>query len=81
MAGLSYALESGTGTSQAVLEIQLEHAQRELKEAELIAARRSGARGAKARQELIAKEEALKQAEEKYGRKLPPEALLTVLDS
>lgn len=65
MVGLAAALESGIESAIAVREVQLEHAQQELKEAILIAARRSGARGAKARQELIAKEDAVKEAEQK----------------
>ena len=40
-------------------ELQLERALADVKEAELIASRRSGARGSKARQELIRKEEAV----------------------
>lgn len=46
-----------------VRSLQLEQAKQELSEAQLIAARRSGARGLKARQVLIEKEKAVDEAE------------------
>ena len=51
--------------SQVVREVQLEHCEQDLKEAQLIAARRSGARGAKARQVLIENEKAVKSAKQR----------------
>jgi hypothetical protein len=63
---LSTALEEKAdplGTVKTVRSLQLEQAKRDLAEAQLIAARRSGARGLKARQMLIEKEEALEEAQ------------------
>jgi ATPase subunit of ABC transporter with duplicated ATPase domains len=51
--------------SKTVREVELDHAQQALKEAQLIAARRSGARGAKARQVLIEQEEAVETAQQR----------------
>lgn len=62
---LSEVLEHGSdtiGTERVVRQLQYEQAERSLAEAQLIAARRSGARGSKARQALIAREEALEEA-------------------
>jgi ATP-binding cassette, subfamily F, member 3 len=53
--------------SKAVREVQLDHADHELREAQLTAARRSGARGAKARQVLIEKEELVERAKQRYA--------------
>ena len=69
MTGLASALESGLKSAEVIREVQLEHAQRELKDADLIASRRSGARGAKARQDLVAKEEVVKAAEGRYVKR------------
>ena len=55
---------SPSSVSKAVREVQLEHCEQEMKEAQLVAARRSGARGAKARQVLIEKEEAVERAKQ-----------------
>jgi ATP-binding cassette, subfamily F, member 3 len=55
-------------TIKVVRELQRKHAEQDLKEAQLIAARRSGARGARARQVLIEKEDALVIAKQRYGR-------------
>ncbi|RMZ81297.1 hypothetical protein DV737_g2573, partial [Chaetothyriales sp. CBS 132003] len=65
---LATALESDADPTETIHAVQVEHAQRELKQAELIAARRSGARGAKARQDLIRKEDAVKAAEERLAQ-------------
>lgn len=66
---LSAALEGhpsdAEATSTVVRKLQLEALEHEEKEAQLTAARRSGARGAKARQALIAKEEAVEQARDR----------------
>ena len=53
---------SSSRIAKVVREVQLEHCEQDLKDARLVAARRSGARGAKARQVLIEKEEAMEQA-------------------
>lgn len=68
MLGLTSALESGADTPKVVHELQLDRAKQHLKEAALIAERRSGARGAKARQELISNENAVEAAEQRYGQ-------------
>lgn len=47
---------------ETVRNLQLEKAKQELEEAQLIAARRSGTRGLKARQLLIEKEKAVEEA-------------------
>ena len=52
--------------SQVVRQVQLEHTEQDLKEAQLIALRRSGARGAKARQILIEQEDAVEKAKQRY---------------
>jgi ATP-binding cassette, subfamily F, member 3 len=66
---LSAVLESNTTNAETisavVRQIQLEALQDMEKEAQLTAARRSGARGAKARQELIAKEKAVEAAKDR----------------
>jgi hypothetical protein len=65
---LTAALEHKTEPTKIVSTVrllQVEKAKRELAEAQLVAARRSGARGAKARQILIAKENAVEEAEKK----------------
>lgn len=65
---LSKAIEENHDAEQScamVRQIQLENAKDEEKEADLTAARRSGARGAKARQVLVEKEEAVKKAQER----------------
>jgi ATP-binding cassette subfamily F protein 3 len=62
---LSEALEDVTASasiSQVVRQLQYEQAERDFAQAQLIAARRSGARGLKARQDLIAKEKARDEA-------------------
>ncbi len=63
---LTAALEE-KADSQKIVEtvraLQVEKAKQELAEAQLIAARRSGARGAKARQVLIEKENTLQVAQ------------------
>lgn len=68
MTVLSSALEqketSSELISKALRKLKLEQARRDLDEARLIATRRSGARGAKARQVLIEKEKAVEQAEQ-----------------
>jgi hypothetical protein len=51
-----------TAVINAVRLLQLDKTKQELAEAQLIAARRSGARGAKARQVLIEKEKAVEEA-------------------
>ena len=56
---------SPMNVSKAVREVQLEHAEQELKEAQLVAARRSGARGARARQALIEQEQAVEKAKQR----------------
>lgn len=53
---------SADSISTTVRQLQLEALENEEKEAQLTAARRSGARGAKARQALIAKEQAVEEA-------------------
>ena len=66
---LSTVLEGDAANSEAVStvvrQIQLEILQDQEKEAQLTAARRSGARGAKARQDLIAKEKAVEVAKDR----------------
>lgn len=66
---LSAVLEGDAANAEAVSavvrQLQLEALQDQEKEAQLIAARRSGARGAKARQELIAKEKAVEEAKDR----------------
>lgn len=57
---------AASSISKAVREVELEYADEDLKESQLIAARRSGARGARARQELIEKEEAFEKAKQRY---------------
>lgn len=67
---LSGALEDLTDsarTAKVVRQLQYEQAKRDLAEAQLVAARRSGARGSKARQALIAKEKARDEAESLYN--------------
>ena len=62
---LSEALEDladSSRTAKVVRQLQYEQAERDLAQAHLIAARRSGARGSKARQELIIKERARDEA-------------------
>ncbi len=64
--GLTAALEHKTDSTKIVSTVrllQVEKAKQELAEAQLIASRRSGARGAKARQVLIEKEKAVEEAE------------------
>jgi ATPase subunit of ABC transporter with duplicated ATPase domains len=56
---------SAEGISNVVRHLQLEILEDDKKEAQLTAARRSGARGAKARQQLIATEEAVAKARER----------------
>lgn len=51
--------------SKTVRQVELEHVEEQLKEAQLVAARRSGARGARARQVLIEKEEAFEIAKQR----------------
>ena len=51
--------------SRCIRDVQLDHCEQDLKEAQLTAARRSGARGAKARKVLIEKEEAVDQAKQR----------------
>jgi ATP-binding cassette, subfamily F, member 3 len=68
LAQLSKAIEDSADaeeTSTIVRKLQLEHAEDEMKEADLTAARRSGARGAKARQILIEKEANVAQAKDR----------------
>ncbi len=63
--GLSAALEEKAEMKKLVRTVQtlqLEQAKRELAEAQLLATRRSGARGLKARQALIEKENAVEEA-------------------
>lgn len=65
---LSKAIEDSTDagqTSATVRQLQLENAEDEFKEADLTAMRRSGARGAKARQVLIEKEASVEQAKDR----------------
>ena len=67
--GLSMAIEEKADAKKivsTVRSLQLEQARQELSEAQLIAARRSGARGLKARQVLIEKEKAVDDAEKQY---------------
>lgn len=66
--GLTSALEHKTDPKSIVTTVrslQLEKAKQELAEAQLIAARRSGARGLKARQVLIENEKAVEEAEKR----------------
>ena len=66
--GLTAALEDKADSNKlvkTVQSLQVEQAKQELAEAQLIAARRSGARGLKARQLLIEKEKALEKAEKR----------------
>ncbi|KAL2415621.1 ABC transporter F family member 3 [Exophiala dermatitidis] len=66
---LTVALEDKADSNKlvkTVQSLQVEQAKQELAEAQLIAARRSGARGLKARQLLIEKEKALEKAEKRY---------------
>ena len=63
---LSKAIEGNTGLeagAQIVRELMIERLEHELSELRLIAARRSGARGLKARQAVIAKEGELELAQ------------------
>lgn len=53
-------------TVSAVRSLQVDQARQELAEAQLIASRRSGARGARARQTLIEKEKALEEAQRRW---------------
>lgn len=75
LAKLSTAIEGqardAETTARTVRKLQLEAAEDDVKEAELTAARRSGARGAKARQELIDKEQAVEQAKERWVSSRP----------
>ncbi|KAJ4517866.1 hypothetical protein HRR75_003085 [Exophiala dermatitidis] len=69
LACLTAALEDKADSNKlvkTVQSLQVEQAKQELAEAQLIAARRSGARGLKARQLLIEKEKALEKAEKRY---------------
>lgn len=65
---LSTALETKTDTPDQIVtvvrQLKVEQARRDLHVAQLLATRRSGARGAKARQALNEKEQALEEAEE-----------------
>jgi hypothetical protein len=54
-----------TAVFKTVRQLQLDKAKQELAGAQLIAARRSGARGLKARQVLIEKEKAVEEASER----------------
>lgn len=67
-AELSAVLQTGQADSEQVVSVhrrlQLEQAQRKLKEAQLVAQHRSGARGSKARQIVLKEEAAVKEAEE-----------------
>lgn len=63
--GLAAVLEEKTNLNKlvkTVQSLQLEQAEQDLAEAQLIAERRSGARGSKARQVLIEKEKALEES-------------------
>jgi ATP-binding cassette, subfamily F, member 3 len=51
--------------SSVVRKLKLENAEADLKEAQLIHAQRSGARGARAREDLLAKEEAVEKAKQR----------------
>lgn len=65
---LSKAIEDATdaeAASKTVRQLQLEAAEHQVKESELTAARRSGARGAKARQVLIENEASVEKARER----------------
>jgi len=65
---LSAAIEEKVDSKMivtTVLSLQVEHAKQDLAEAQLIAARRSGARGSKARQVLVEKENALEEAQKR----------------
>jgi ATP-binding cassette, subfamily F, member 3 len=68
---LSNALEGDEAdaekSARVIRQLQLEAAEQEEKEAQLTAARRSGARGAKARTVLLEKEDAVKLARSRYG--------------
>jgi hypothetical protein len=66
--GLAAALEGKEDSKQVVKTVrvlQLEKARQGLAEAQLLAARRSGARGLKARQLLIGSEKAVEEAEKR----------------
>lgn len=66
--GLTAALEHKTDSTRIVSTVrllQVEEAKQALAEAQLLAARRSGARGLKARQFLIEKEQAVAEAEKR----------------
>jgi hypothetical protein len=66
-ASLSEVLQDGAGDVNRIVHahrrLKLEQAQRDLEEARLVAQHRSGARGAKARQVLLTKEAAVREAE------------------
>jgi ATP-binding cassette, subfamily F, member 3 len=51
--------------SNVVRKLKLENAEADLKEAQLIHAQRSGARGARAREDLLVKEEAVEKAKQR----------------
>ncbi|KAL2426162.1 putative ATP-binding protein YheS [Exophiala dermatitidis] len=85
--GLTTALEDKADSNKivkTVQSLQVEQAKQELAEAQLLAARRSGARGLKARQMLIEKEKALEEAEKCYHEPAnggdEQEAVKTALD-
>ena len=66
--GLSAVLEEKAESKKivsTVRELQLAKAKQDLAEAQLVAARRSGARGLKARQVLIENEKAVEEAEKR----------------
>lgn len=78
--GLAAALEEKSDPKKiitTVRSLQVEKAKQELAEAQLIAARRSGARGAKARQVLIEKEKAVEDAQRRYVFRLARGKILT----
>ncbi|KAJ9620749.1 uncharacterized protein PV06_03363 [Exophiala oligosperma] len=73
---LSVALEEKTDINnlvKTVQSLQLEQAKQDLAEAQLIAERRSGARGSKSRQVLIEREVALKESQARYDDPVKPE--------
>ena len=66
ISGLAQVLEKDASTSTAsktIRQLELEHAQDDEREAHLIAEKRSGARGARAREVLMEKEDDLRAAE------------------
>ncbi|KPI36847.1 ABC transporter F family member 3 [Cyphellophora attinorum] len=78
LAQLSKAIEDNADAEQTsiiVRKLQLEHAEDEMKEADLTAARRSGARGARARQVLIEKEDNVAQAKDRLSTAITAEEM------